>query len=121
LRRRAARDMMRILERAGQRLDGAARRLLTPAERLARNRERVALAARSLRRAASLREHRQRVDALRTALGHLDPTQVLARGYSIVRDAAGHVRATSAGLAKGDALDIMFSQGGAAVTVDKPR
>jgi len=121
LRRRAARDMMRIVERAGQRLDGAARRLLTPAERLARNRERVALAARSLRRAASLREHRQRVDALRTALGHLDPTQVLARGYSIVRDAAGHVRATSAGLAKGDALDIMFSQGGAAVTVDKPR
>jgi len=121
LRRRAARDMMRIVERAGQRLDGAARRLLTPAERLARNRERVALAARSLRRAASLREHRQRVDALRTALGHLDPTQVLARGYSIVRDAGGHVRATSAGLAKGDALDIMFSQGGAAVTVDKPR
>ena len=121
LRRRAARDMMRIVERAGQRLDGAARRLLTPAERLARNRERVSLAARSLRRAASLREHRQRVDALRTALGHLDPTQVLARGYSIVRDAAGHVRATSAGLAKGDALDIMFSQGGAAVTVDKPR
>jgi exodeoxyribonuclease VII large subunit len=121
LRRRAARDVTRIVERAGQRLDGASRRLLTPAERLARNGERVALLARRLHRASSLRERTQRVAALRTALGHLDPTQVLARGYSIVRDAAGHVRATSAGIAKGDALDIMFSKGGAAVTVDKPR
>jgi len=121
LRRRAARDVTRIVERAGQRLDGASRRLLTPAERLARNGERVALLARRLHRASSLRERTQRVAALRTALGHLDPTQVLARGYSIVRDAAGHVRANSAGIAKGDALDIMFSKGGAAVTVDKSR
>ena len=56
-----------------------------------------------------------------TALGHLDPTQVLARGYSIVRDASGHVRVTSAGLSPGDELDVMFSQGGAGVRVDKPR
>ena len=121
LRRRLARDVTRIIERAGQRLDGAARRLLTPAERLARNRERVAQLARRIRRSASLREREQRVAALRNALAHLDPTQVLARGYSIVRDASGHVRVASAGLSKGDSLDIMFSQGGAAVEVTKPR
>jgi len=121
LRRRAARDITRIVERASQRVDGAARRLLTPAERLARNRERVVQLGRRLRRAATLRDREQRVGALRTALAHLDPTQVLARGYSIVRDASGHVRVTSAGLAAGDALDIMFSRGGAAVKVDKPR
>jgi len=121
LRRRLSRDVTRIVERAGQRLDGAARRLLTPAERLARSRERIAQLARRLRRSASLREREQRVATLRNALTHLDPTQVLARGYSIVRDASGHVRVTSAGLSKGDALDVMFSQGGTAVTVDKPR
>jgi exodeoxyribonuclease VII large subunit len=50
-------------------------------------------------------------------LGHLDPTQVLGRGYSIVRDADGHVRRSSAGLAPGDVLDVTFSEGGAETTV----
>jgi exodeoxyribonuclease VII large subunit len=145
LRRRLGRDIRRMIEIGSQRLDGATRRLLTPAERLARNRERVTGLARRLdtawsreqhlrrlrmeslgprlRRAvpASLRERQQRVGALRTALAHLDPTQVLERGYSIVRDASGHARTTSAGLASGDALDITFSEGGAGVTVRNPR
>ena len=141
--RRLARDLARIVERGAQRLDHAARRLLTPAERLARNRERVAQLGRRLRiaatrdqqaraaevralsprlrRALPLRERAQRVASLRDALSHLDPTQVLARGYSIVRDAGGHVRVTSAGLGAGDALDITFSEGGADVTVTRPR
>jgi exodeoxyribonuclease VII large subunit len=68
-----------------------------------------------------LRDHEHRVSRLRTALSHLDPTRVLSRGYSIVRDSEGHVRVSSAGLAAGEALDIMFSEGGAAVTVTKPR
>ncbi|HUQ27844.1 MAG TPA: exodeoxyribonuclease VII large subunit [Usitatibacter sp.] len=143
LRRRLARDLTRIVERASQRVDAAARRLLTPAERLARNRERLVQVARRmriaaarerqslardirnlaprLRRALPLREREQRVAALRNALAHLDPTRVLARGYSIVRDASGHVRITSGGLRAGDALDITFSEGGAAATVAKPR
>jgi exodeoxyribonuclease VII large subunit len=143
LRRRLARDLTRIVERASQRVDAAARRLLTPAERLARNRERLAQLARRMRmasarerqsherelrnlvprlkRALPLRDRSQRIAALRTALAHLDPTQVLARGYSIVRDASGHVRVTSAALGPGDALDITFSEGGAAVTVAKAR
>ena len=141
--RRLARDAQRIVERAGQRLDAASRRLLTPAERLARNRQRVSDLSRRLRAAQArdqerrahalrllaprlahalpLREREQRIAALRAALSHLDPTRVLARGYSIVRDASGHVRLTGAGLAKGDALDITFSEGGAGVTVREPR
>jgi exodeoxyribonuclease VII large subunit len=166
LRRRLSRDMRRIVEAGSQRLDGAARRLLTPAERLSRDRERVAQFARRLRvatageqnlrrlalgslaprlaralpdvalerRAAArlgeqlsgaltrgLRERERRLAALRSALVHLDPTQVLGRGYSIVRDADGKVRQASAGLAPGDALDITFSEGGAGVTVRQPR
>ena len=72
-----------------------------------------------LARAMDLRS--RRLAALRTALGHLDPTQVLARGYSIVRDADGHVRISSAGLAVDQPLDVTFSEGGAVVKVRETR
>jgi exodeoxyribonuclease VII large subunit len=144
LRRRLVRDLQRAIEVRTQRLDGLARRLLTPAERLARDRERLVQHARRLRRAlpdlerarrelgrlaehlaaASSRAHADRARHLqlaRNALGHLDPTQVLGRGYSIVRNADGHIRSSSAGLASGTPLDITFSEGGAKVTVDKAR
>jgi exodeoxyribonuclease VII large subunit len=123
IRRRLQRDLRRRLEHAAQRLDSASRRLLTPAERLARNRERLREAARRMARAAAQggRERARHLSALGTALAHLDPTRVLARGYSIVRDPDGHVRTTSAGLAAGMDLDVMFSEGGARVKVREPR
>ena len=122
-RRRLARDMRRIVEVRLQRLDAASRRLLTPAERIARNRERLAQCLRRLQRAfnADHRHKAQRIAALRTALSHLDPTQVLGRGYSIVRDADGHVRRSSAGLAAGATIDITFSEGGTEAKVTRPR
>ena len=144
LRRRAARDMRRRLETLAQRLDALTRRLLTPAQRLQRDADRLGALARRLRRALpdaaaagrdllrarqrlaaaqvrGLHDRQRRLAALRTALGHLDPTQVLARGSSIVRDGDGHVRRSSAGLAAGEPLDITFSEGGAQVTVREPR
>jgi exodeoxyribonuclease VII large subunit len=166
LRRRLARDLSRIVERQSQKLDHLARRLLTPAERIARERERVAQLARRLRSAlgTAARErvvqlaHAQRrwtrcapdlegtrahvarlgerlagslqqevrsrvrhIQALGVALSHLDPTQVLARGYSIVRDPDGGIRRSSAGLGPGSALEITFSEGSAQVTVKAPR
>jgi exodeoxyribonuclease VII large subunit len=142
--RRLLRDVRRVFEIRAQRLDLASRRLLTPAERIERSRERLALLRRAMGRALPdvaaqrranarlreqlaaslqrrLREHARHVLALGDALSHLNPNQVLGRGYSIVRDASGHVRATSAGLKPGDALDITFSEGGAAATVREPR
>jgi exodeoxyribonuclease VII large subunit len=122
-RARLARHMQRILDGRAQRVDDARRRLLTPAERIARYRERLAQISRRLRLAAAheRRQKAQRLQALRNALGHLDPTRVLARGYSIVRDASGHVRHSSAGLEAGQPLDITFSDGGAEVSVKRPR
>ena len=144
-RQRLARDLARIVERLSQRLDHAARRLLTPAERVARDRERVAelrrriagvmarthadrsraLASATPRlRLALRRSLERRLDRLAAgsaALAHLDPTQVLSRGYSIVRGEGGHVLASSASLAPGQALDITFSEGGAGVEVRKVR
>ena len=140
LRRRLARDARRTLETRAQRLDGLARRLLTPSQRLARDRQGLAQLSRRLKRALpdldgnrramerlarrllstaarSLEERRRKLAASRTALAHLDPDQVLGRGYSIVRDPDGRVRRTSEGLASGSPLDITFAEGGAGVTV----
>lgn len=122
LARRARRDLRRTLDFSGQRLDHAARRLLTPRERIERSRAGIVQIARRMALAVrrELRDDARRVAAISEALAHLDPTQVLSRGYSIVRDASGHVRTTSAGLAAGDPLDIRFAEGGAAATVREP-
>ncbi len=69
----------------------------------------------------ALRERARRLVQLGTALAHLDPTRVLARGYSIVRGPDGHVRTTSRGLARGDVLDVTFSEGGAGAEVRETR
>ena len=74
-----------------------------------------------LRAARAQRDRRARLESAGASLGRLDPTQVLARGYAIVRDARGAVVRTGAGLARGDALDLAFAEGGAKVTVDEPR
>ena len=71
--------------------------------------------------ARAQRDRRARLEATGASLGHLDPTQVLARGYAIVRDARGAVVRSGAVLARGDALDLAFAEGGARVTVDEPR
>ncbi len=143
MRRRLARDLRRIVETAGQRLDVASRRLLTPAQRIEHDRERLAQHARRLRRAlpdfAAARrelqraaprlaaagaraatERARRLSALRASLGHLDPTQVLGRGYSIVRGPDGHVVRSSAVLSRGDAIDIRFGEGGTTASVIDP-
>jgi len=123
LRRRLLRDARRTVETRAQRLDSAARRLLTPAQRIEREQRSLAVLARRMSLAArrAVEDHGRRLAASRSALGHLDPTAVLARGYSIVRDSAGHVRRSSEGLAPGDALDVAFSVGGAGVTVRNTR
>ena len=144
IRRRLARDLRRMVETGGQRLDAAARRLLTPAQRIAHGRERLAQHARRLKRAltdigagrrevaraarrlstAAARiasERARHLAALGASLGHLDPTRVLGRGYSIVRGPDGHVRRSSEGLGEGDLLDVTFSEGGAEAAVRKTR
>ncbi len=54
-------------------------------------------------------------------LAHLDATAVLARGYSVVRDASGRIVQRGCDLAAGDLVDITFAQGGASVRVERSR
>ncbi len=69
--------------------------------------------------ARQLERHGDRLLALQQHLHLLDPNQVLARGYSLVRDAKGGIVSNSERLKTGNVLDITFAQGGARVQVQE--
>ncbi|MCL2589366.1 MAG: exodeoxyribonuclease VII large subunit [Betaproteobacteria bacterium] len=62
---------------------------------------------------------RQKLDTLSTGLRQLNPDAVLTRGYSIVRNAEGHIVRAAAGLRLGDPLAVQFTEGGVDVMVDQ--
>jgi exodeoxyribonuclease VII large subunit len=99
-------------------------------QRLARGRPSPRLLAAGLEsRLARLRSdvvaqaasRRARVESNSISLGLLDPRQVLERGYSIVRSAAGELVRNADALAAGDELRIDFARGGADVRIEKLR
>ena len=57
-------------------------------------------------------------ERLAGALSHLNPEATLARGYSIVRDAAGNIVSDSSQLQAGDAIQMRFGKGGARGHID---
>lgn len=65
----------------------------------------------------TLDRYDNRLAAAQQHLQHLDPQQVLARGYSMVRDAQGRVIADSAVLNLGQPLQVTFARGRAKVEV----
>ncbi len=61
--------------------------------------------------ARNLERHQTKLNSLQQHLQHLDPTQVFARGYSMVRDANGKIVVNSAQVLKGALLDVTFASG----------
>jgi len=59
-----------------------------------------------------------RLDVATQHLGMLNPDQVLARGYSLVQDAQGHLVSDASQLVAGDGLRIRFAKGWAQVAVE---
>ncbi|HRP96556.1 MAG TPA: exodeoxyribonuclease VII large subunit [Rhodocyclaceae bacterium] len=124
LRQDLAAAMRRRLERAtmhtqvlGLRLRSARPDLRRATERQARCADRLAaLGARIVAARA------ERLDALAAHLEHLGPPGVLARGYSITRDADGKVVRAATEVAPGSALSIELAHGrlGATVTRSEP-
>ncbi len=88
-----SREMRRRLQYAAQALDGAAKRLVHPAERLRRSEQALAQLRTRLAFALGHRVHRcsAQLERLQASLTGLDPYAVLARGYSITRNSAGEV------------------------------
>lgn len=134
--------LRRQLERRMQRLDLLGRRLVHPAERLARSRQRLAhlasriaaagdrLVTHRRQRLADLRlrllhgrpnldARRTRVERLAAGLAALNPRAALARGYALVRTTDGELVRSHRQLAGGMTLDLRFAEGGAEAIVSR--
>jgi exodeoxyribonuclease VII large subunit len=111
--RALAREMRRRLEYGMQRLDGTARRLLHPAERLRNSGQRVLQLEARLALALAHRVHdcHARLARLQASLAGLDPTAVLARGYSITRNEAGELVLDASRVRDGERLSTTLARG----------
>src|SRR5438046_4952153 len=89
----AGREMRRRLEYAMQNTDSLARRLVHPGERLRSHQQLVTQLRARLAFGVSQRIHRctALLERFQATLASVDPTAVLARGYSITRNTAGDV------------------------------
>lgn len=157
-----ARLMQYRIARQQQELDHLSLRLVHPAARLARGRDRLALLESQIEAsmARGLRRHRQRlsrmalalsqsvprteersgrlrllaqrlraavrmqqqarlssIENIATALAHLSPHAILARGFSIVRDASGNLITDAGSLHQGQIVNIHLARGDAAANI----
>jgi exodeoxyribonuclease VII large subunit len=111
--RALSRETRRRIGTASQTLDGYARRLVHPAARLRAHAEHLAKTNARLAFAFSHRVHRSqaRLERLRASLDGLDPRAVLARGYSITRDAAGEVLRDASRVREGSRISTTLAHG----------
>jgi exodeoxyribonuclease VII large subunit len=119
--RSLAREMRRRLEYAMQRVDGLARGMVHPAERLRSSQQLVAQFSARLAFGFghSLHACRSKLGALCAALAGLDPSAVLGRGYSITRNAAGEVLRDAALAREGERISTTLARGGLESKVTK--
>src|SRR5881396_555792 len=108
-----AREMRRRLQYAAQALDGCAKRLVHPAQRLGNARQSLVQLRTRLAFALGHRVHRctAQLERLQASLAGLDPTAVLARGYSITRNAAGEVLRDAGHTREGERLFTTLAHG----------
>jgi len=119
--RALAREMRRRLEYAMQAVDALARRILHPAERLRSNQQLVGqLSARlAFGLMHGIHAFHARFERLQVALAGLDPGAVLARGYSITRNAAGEVLRDTTRVGEDDRISTTLARGGLESKVTK--
>ncbi len=110
---RASREARRRIEYAMQSIDALARRLVHPAERLRASRQLVAQLAARLASGTGrqLDAFLARLALARAGLQSLDPTAVLARGYSITLDAKGDVLREADAVNEGERLTTTLARG----------
>ena len=123
LRARLALAAERSLERGRWRVRDLADRAVRGLPALVPLETRVAGLAQRMRAAVfhGSAQRTARLESLVQNLAHLDPRAVLQRGYAIVRDGEGRIVRRSAGLARGDPLDLTFAEGGANARVERTR
>jgi exodeoxyribonuclease VII large subunit len=119
--RSLSREMRRQLQYAMQALDGVARRLVHPAERLRNAQQTLAHLRTRLAFAFGHRVHRctSRLERLQASLAGLDPTAVLARGYSITQNEAGQVLRNAGQVREDERISTRLAQGSIQSVVKK--
>ncbi len=107
------REMRRRLDYAAQAVDGCARRLVHPAERLRRYQQLLTqLSARlGFSFLQGMRACEARLARLRASLDGLDPAAVLGRGYSMTYNAAGELLRDAAQARPGERLRTRLARG----------
>jgi len=119
--RSLSREMRRRLQYAMQALDGCAKRLVHPAQRLRNAAQALTQLRTRLAFALGHRVHRcsAELGRLQASLAGLDPTAVLARGYSITRNAAGEVLRDASNTREGELLFTTLARGSVQSKVKK--
>lgn len=103
----------RLLDRAAMRLDRAVSQLVSPQQRLERQRQAL-LAVVKRMELAQQRDRTARSQRLRTVtrtLAALDPHAVVRRGYAIIRGSKGDVVKNALDLKIGERLDVELGNG----------
>lgn len=125
LQQHMARQLGHLLSRRMQQLDYLARRLLSPAQRIAQQRNHLAhLHARMLAAVMNQLQRRQRQLAhLQQNLKHLNPEAVLTRGYALVQAEDGSLVRSSRVLQTGQKVRLRLAEGqaDAAIVDTKPQ
>jgi exodeoxyribonuclease VII large subunit len=114
------REVQRRDETLLQRLDHLAARLLSPAQRIELQLQRLATLRSRLGR-RWLDDAALRAEGAAAALALLSPERVLERGYVWVSDASGQLVRSADAAAPGDDLDLHFADGTLPVRVSAPK
>lgn len=130
LRARIAQLVLRASRIPSERFVAGRVQLASCRERLRKGRPDIPAAGRALREhigalGRSSRSIAQgggaRLERLCAELAHLDPTAVLTRGYSIVRDADGRLVTGARQLSIGQPIELVLAEGGAQARVESVR
>ncbi len=103
----------RYWERQRQRLATLAQRLVHPGQRIAFQRQSLAALDQRWKQSRQRwfeRQH-QHLERQRRTLEHLNPRAILARGYALVQDDAGHVIDDATRLKPGDHVQLTLAHG----------
>jgi len=119
--RSLSREMRRCVQYAMQALDGCAKRLVHPAQRLRIGEQALTQLRTRLAFALGHRVHRcmAELSRLQASLVGMDPTAVLERGYSITRAADGSVLRDAARISEGEEIFTTLARGSVRSKVKK--
>lgn len=116
-----SKNMQFSLNQRAQALDYLARRLISPLQQIAQQKQQLSHITRRLQTAINqlLTVKQHNLLRLNQNLQHLNPQAVLTRGYAFVQDANGTIINNSAQLTKNQEVRLAFGTGSADATINK--